>query len=169
MKIWRGILWLAVVGWMAFMFGMSAKTSTQSSQISGSVIESVVSAVVPGYEKMDEPARQSLVARWQTLVRKTAHFGEYGVLGMLLFGALSTHRMDGRFRLFLAGWLCLLYALSDEIHQAFVPGRGPGLLDVCLDFAGAMTGILLLWGILRAVSQRRERKKGQLSQKKQDF
>lgn len=155
MKIVRGILWVAVAGWMAVIFFMSAKTSAQSSQISGSVIGAVVSVVVPGFDQMEEPDREALIAQWQTLVRKGAHFGEYCLLGLLLYGALCTHRLNGRFRLFLAGWLCLLYALGDEIHQAFVPGRGPGVFDVCLDFAGAMTGILLLWGILRFLRRRR--------------
>ncbi len=37
--------------------------------------------------------------------------------------------------------ICILYAISDEVHQSFVPGRGPGVMDVLIDSAGAMVGI----------------------------
>ena len=37
--------------------------------------------------------------------------------------------------------VCVLYAISDEVHQMFVPGRGPGIKDVLIDSAGATVGI----------------------------
>ncbi|MDY6314114.1 MAG: VanZ family protein, partial [Clostridia bacterium] len=43
-----------------------------------------------------------------------------------------------------------LYAASDEFHQLFVPGRSGEFRDVCLDSAGALTGILifiLIWSV----------------------
>jgi VanZ family protein len=39
--------------------------------------------------------------------------------------------------------ICVLYAISDEIHQSFVPGRGPSIIDVFIDSTGAITGIIL--------------------------
>ena len=56
---------------------------------------------------------------------------------------------------------CLLYAASDEIHQIF-SNRGASVKDVMIDFAGAVTGILLLraiLGMIRAAKRRRERRK----------
>ncbi len=37
--------------------------------------------------------------------------------------------------------VCVLYAISDEVHQMFVPGRGPGIKDVLIDSVGATVGI----------------------------
>ena len=37
--------------------------------------------------------------------------------------------------------LCIGYAITDELHQAFVPGRTPKLLDVLIDSSGASLGI----------------------------
>jgi VanZ family protein len=54
---------------------------------------------------------------------------------------------------------CLLYAISDEVHQIF-SNRGASAKDVVIDFAGAVTGILLLraiLGIVRAAKRRREK------------
>jgi VanZ family protein len=36
---------------------------------------------------------------------------------------------------------CVLYAVSDEVHQLFVPGRGAQVTDVLIDNAGAFVGI----------------------------
>jgi len=75
------------------------------------------------------------------LLRKAAHFTEFLGLGMCLawlHGMLG----KGRFRPFLWG---VLAAAADEIIQRFVPGRGPSVRDVCIDSAGVLTGIILLW------------------------
>ena len=39
--------------------------------------------------------------------------------------------------------MCVLYAISDEVHQFFVPGRGPQAKDVFIDSAGAVVGICM--------------------------
>jgi len=44
---------------------------------------------------------------------------------------------------FLAGLICVGYAISDEIHQIFVPGRGPQIKDVLIDSGGAAVGIFI--------------------------
>ena len=75
------------------------------------------------------------------LLRKTAHFSEFTALGMCLawrYGMLQ----QGRLRPFLWG---VLTASVDETIQRFVPDRGPSLKDVCIDSAGVLTGIILLW------------------------
>ena len=75
------------------------------------------------------------------LLRKVAHFTEFAALGMCLswlHGMLG----KGRVRPFLWG---VLAAATDETIQMFVPGRGPAVKDVCIDSAGVLTGIILLW------------------------
>lgn len=74
------------------------------------------------------------------LAKKAAHVFEYAVLSLLLYRALRAH---GR-----SGWWCVLgvglYALSDELHQSFVPGRGAAFRDVFIDLATAGAMVLLL-------------------------
>jgi VanZ family protein len=72
---------------------------------------------------------------WDLVLRKLAHAAEYAVLGALLQRALN--------RPALAFVLGTLYALSDEIHQSFVPGRQGSPLDVALDAAGVAVGVAL--------------------------
>lgn len=75
------------------------------------------------------------------MLRKIAHVAEYAVLGALL--ARATARAN------LAFALGTLYAISDEIHQSFVPGRAGSPLDVAIDAVGVTIGVAL-WQLARA-------------------
>ena len=75
------------------------------------------------------------------LLRKMAHFTEFAALGMLL-AWLHGMLQKGKLRPFLWG---VLAASVDETIQRFVPDRGPSVKDVCIDSAGVLTGIILLW------------------------
>ena len=83
------------------------------------------------------------------LVRKLAHLSIY----LVLF--VWSYRLD-RFYWPQAGWpwrallWCLLYAISDEIHQMYVPGRGPHVYDVLIDLGGALLG----WGAIRVYEKK---------------
>jgi VanZ family protein len=83
---------------------------------------------------------------WDFVLRKLAHALEFAVLGLLLARALG--------RAGVAFALGALYAVSDEIHQSFVPGRAASLRDVLLDSAGVAAGVLC-WLL---VTQRRQRR-----------
>ena len=75
------------------------------------------------------------------LLRKLAHFSEFAALGMCL-AWLHGMLQKGKIRPFLWGALA---AAVDETIQVFVPDRGPSIRDVCIDSAGVLTGIILLW------------------------
>ena len=75
------------------------------------------------------------------LLRKVAHFTEFTALGMCL-GWLHGMLGKGKVKPFLWG---MLAAAADETIQMFVPDRGPAVKDVCIDSAGVLTGIILLW------------------------
>ena len=78
---------------------------------------------------------------WDLLLRKLAHAAEFGVLGALLLRAVD--------RAGVAFALGVLYAVSDELHQAFVPGRMGSPLDVAIDTVGVACGVLLLQRAIR--------------------
>jgi VanZ family protein len=81
---------------------------------------------------------------------KVAHFGAYALLGALLaFGAFRTGAP-----LAVAIAIGVLYGASDEIHQMFVPGRSPDVLDWAADAAGVITACYLYtrWRSRRAAA-----------------
>jgi VanZ family protein len=81
------------------------------------------------------PSLSSGLGTWDFVLRKLAHVTEYAILGALLARALPD------FPALLAG---IAYAATDELHQHFVPGRQGALLDLGIDAAGVLVGILLL-------------------------
>lgn len=71
------------------------------------------------------------------MLRKAVHLVAFGLLAVLLYLGLG-----GRLR---AAWLLTaVYAASDEIHQAFVPGRTASMMDVGIDAAGAFLALLII-------------------------
>lgn len=83
-------------------------------------------------------------------VDKVAHFGAYALLGGLLAFAADRSRLP----LSLAAAIGILYGASDEIHQMFVPGRSPDVLDWAADVAGVALACLLYsrWRSRRAAA-----------------
>jgi VanZ family protein len=75
---------------------------------------------------------------WDTLVKKGGHILGYGLLALAYWFGL---RFDSR-RRWLALLLAVLYALTDEFHQSFVPGRHPSWVDA-LGFDGGGAAIAL--------------------------
>lgn len=83
------------------------------------------------------------VKKMRVLIRKFAHLGLYTALGMLvyiglkmMFTGLSRRRVV-LLTLLLSG----LYAVTDEIHQYFVPGRAARVEDVLIDLSGVVIGM----------------------------
>lgn len=90
---------------------------------------------------------------------KVAHGGAYGIWGGLAFASLEllAHPRSRGARAFLAQLAAILYGTSDEVHQAFVPGRSSDGWDLVADSAGAFLAIALaaLWCAWREKAQRR--------------
>ncbi len=77
---------------------------------------------------------------------KLAHAAVYAVLGFLLARAfVHQHRLPlWRLHYHRATlWSGFLYGISDELHQAFVPGRTPDITDVLADLVGVWIGWLI--------------------------
>ncbi|UCC89248.1 MAG: VanZ family protein [Anaerolineales bacterium] len=93
-----------------------------------------------------QPKLPSPPSPWlDMLLKKGAHFGAYGILAFWWWRALSAGAVAGRAALGLAFAVSVLYGLSDEFHQSFVPGRSARLLDALIDAAGAATVLGVLW------------------------
>jgi VanZ family protein len=86
------------------------------------------------------PSLATSLGFWDLVLRKLAHATEYAILAALLLRAMEE----------LPAWaLSVAYAISDELHQHFVPGRAGRPLDVAIDATGALAGILLARRLLR--------------------
>jgi VanZ family protein len=115
--------WIPVMIWGALIFTLS--TSAFSAYNTSRVIDPILKWLIPGISG-------AAVDVCHMLVRKCAHFTEYGILFWLLVRGPMAQRP------YLALMLCVVYALTDEGHQVFVPGRTASLYDVALDSSGAL-------------------------------
>ncbi len=92
-------------------------------------------------------------------LRKLAHFAEYTLLGIHLFFFPSVFGRGRKRECLSALAAGALVALTDELVQAFVPGRGSSLWDCAIDFGGVLFGhvlVLLCFILKKAISKKEE-------------
>lgn len=143
-RIWTA----AVIVCVLLIFHNSLTPADLSSQQSGWVLETIWKVL--GWLGLD--------GTWVTefMVRKTAHFTEYTVLGILLWNCIRSWRPPVRLWLAVHAWLGVLIPLTDETFQLFTDGRSGEVADVWLDAAGVCFGTVIavvLWKILRRKRQ----------------
>ena len=142
---------------MIFIFVQSALPADLSQQESNFIVRYLAQRL-----HMDEDLLSFIV-------RKCAHFTEYMILGISVKVTADdllrqSRRADIQSRT--AGILCpwcigALYAVSDEIHQSFVPGRSCELRDMIIDSCGVLTGVLIIWNVNRTRASDDQKTAGQ--------
>ena len=139
--------WLPVMLWMCLIFGASSdiKSVQHTDGMLGQIFRRLHINVTPDQ-----------LEHVRFVVRKLAHMTEYGVLALLVWRALrgpEHARGWSNKSAALALTICLLYAATDEFHQAFVPGRSASVRDILID----TTGAALALGFAALITTRRAR------------
>lgn len=129
--------WVPVLVWAA----MISVASTQSfgAEHTSHVILPFLRWLMP------HAGRETLVVIHH-LIRKGGHVFEYAVLSLLVVYGFRAGRKQWRWEW--AGWTLLIvacYAGLDEVHQAFVPGRGSSIWDAGLDTLAGATALVMAW------------------------
>jgi VanZ family protein len=139
------IAWGPVVLWLAIM--LLGSTDLMSADHTSRFLTPLLRWFDPGISPRT-------IAQVHLLVRKAAHVAEYAILSGLLFRALRG--VVGSFwrRAGIAFVPALIFAAADEYHQSFVPSRTSSLGDICIDYAGALLGILMCRAIHLALTRR---------------
>ena len=141
-KLVKIFLWALVILWCGVIFYMSSKTSTQSSEQSGSLIWDLCERFYKTFGEMNEADKAKLVESLQGIIRTLAHICEYGVLGILVRTAFIPYKVKRT--ILIPTLMCMSYSISDEIHQFFVEGRAYQFSDIICDSFGAILGILVV-------------------------
>lgn len=129
--------WLPLLFWMVLIYYLSDQDKDQSRQTSEWVLRLLE------WLSLDPEALRSSGGIW--VVRKLAHFTEYFILYQLAWRVAGLY-LQGGWRWWLPWLGCVLYAATDEYHQAFVPGRGASPWDVGIDSLGALVGMAVRYG-----------------------
>lgn len=162
----RVIIAVLLVINLSFIWYNSSKESEDSDRISNSIAKSVEPYMEKGYGSISrgEKIRFDIVHKF---VRKSAHVIEFvpvGALLLMLWLSIFEAGEAGKLRVFVLSAAAavpasFLFAMSDELHQLFVDGRGCCFSDMCIDTLGAFTGYIFIFIIYSIFFNMNKRKK----------
>lgn len=149
---------------MGFIFYMSGNNGTISHEQSTKVVNIIENAQGNQEKSQDESkdkavsssdssqvnknninVQQVEASNLDHIVRKNAHAFMYMVLAILVSTALFSYNKNGKGMIVYILFICLFYAVTDEFHQAFIPGRTSLVSDILVDFMGALIGLAFFY------------------------
>lgn len=128
------------LGWMALIYGFSSQTASESGSLSALIAEPVTRAIMK-LRELPKEKYDALYMQVDSAIRVAAHFTEYAILGILM--TLFCRLLHWR-SLWIPWLICTVFAVTDEWHQYYTPGRASEPKDVLVDSAGVICGIILL-------------------------
>ena len=112
---------IPAVVWMAFIYYSSSQTGDDV----GSMMQ-IIQAVFPFIEDLN-----------------FMHFVTYFILAACFDFAFNDYSRKSKYKVLIV-LLCVLYGITDEIHQSFVGGRTPDIVDIRNDGIGALIFVLMV-------------------------
>ena len=140
---------------MIIIYMFSSQNGNSSSELSSSFSSIVYSSIEFFANYLNLNINNISSVGFHTFIRKLAHFSIFLALGFSYYGFFSSLKSTKRIAVYLALTASLVYAISDEFHQLFVPSRGPSVTDVCIDFAGSIVGVFICYIFYRLISHLR--------------
>ncbi len=145
-----------LIFWVGFIFSFSSDSGEVSQNKSNQVIESAVEWISKITHHTYRPEDiEKIIKKVSYVVRKTAHFLEYFILGILVINVFKDYRPLERKSLLLLFLVCVFYAMTDEFHQLFVVERSGQFTDVVIDSFGSFTGIFLYYQLFLRRAKKR--------------
>jgi VanZ family protein len=141
---WPALAWAVVIS----IFSTGAFTAENTSRI-----------IIPILRWLLPHAASTTLFAIHHYIRKSAHFTEYFIWGLLVLRGIRAGRPGTRF--VWALWVIAIvacYASLDEFHQRFVPGRTPAVRDVLIDTTGGATAQLAA-ALVMLLGHARDRRK----------
>lgn len=147
-QIKRLIAWSGVFIWMFLIFYLSHQPATVSSELSSEMTDKILLII-----DMLAPFLDSTGIDLHSFIRKAAHFIAYFVLGCLVLNAFMQYDWSRWKSIGLTFGMSVAFAISDEFHQVFIPGRSGEVRDVLIDSLGAIVGISFLLFVIKRRSK----------------
>ena len=145
-NILRIISIIFVLAWMITVFMLSHQIAEDSSKTSSNFITVIIKLF---NKDIGQEQLETIMLKVETIVRKLAHFVLYTLGGMLItimFINFKEYITKTKITSFLLG---ATYAITDEIHQLFIPGRSGEIRDVLIDSTGILLGVFIIYLLMR--------------------
>lgn len=142
-KIFNIIL---IVIWMITIFVFSGQQGTESGGTSRKFTVAIIRIITGKRLELNHPFVEAV----QLVIRKLAHFTIYAIGGFLIMNYTYSMEKTIKQKILFSIALGGSYAITDEIHQFFVPGRSAQIFDVCIDTLGVIVGIFV-YSLIRKI------------------
>lgn len=130
---------ILIVIWMITIFIFSGQQGTESGDTSRKFTVAIIQILTGKNLGIDDPFVEGV----QLIIRKLAHFTIYAIGGFLIMNYAYTTDNTMKQKILYSIGFGGGYAISDELHQFFVPGRSGNIFDVGIDTLGVMTGVFV--------------------------
>lgn len=130
-KLLKYISIALVIIWMSIVFMLSSQTGKKSENTSNNFTKAIFKNDIS-----DEQVRNL-----SYIVRKIAHFTLYTIGGILICLCLLLNIKSTKYIYFISFVIGLIYAITDEFHQLFIPNRSGEIKDVIIDSLGILLGV----------------------------
>lgn len=135
---------ILVLLWMIIVFMLSGQVAVESSDISNSVTRWLIKVI---FNNISEQQIDALILKLDPVIRKLAHFTLYMIGGILNLNLVNEYKERMKYTKITSIIIGVTYAITDELHQCFVPGRSAEIRDVYIDSLGILLGVLIMSGL----------------------
>lgn len=162
-NICRRIFIILTFAVMVTIFILSAQDADRSSDTSSFLTKIAVKILYSDYDSAAPEIQQEMWSKASFMVRKTAHFSIYALLGFCASFAVGKRKL---FTLKSLGVILFgfAYAASDEFHQRFVEGRSCEFRDMMIDTGGVTAGMVISLVIMGIIAYIARKRRGEVSE-----
>lgn len=138
-KIKQIINIILVLIWMIIVFSFSNEKGNESSNTSRGFTIKIIQLI------LNKPIEENeiLINNIEKVIRKLAHYSIYTVGGFLIINSVYGIQAKTKGKVIGSISFGMIYAVTDELHQFFVPGRSARIFDVGIDTLGVITGVCI--------------------------
>ena len=148
MKIKKIITLILIILWMILIFYLSNQIANESSKLSGGLTRKILEVLhILDGKTIEE---QAII---ETIIRKLAHFTLYAIGGILILLHINLYKISDKNKVIISCSIGTAYAITDELHQLFVPGRSGEIRDVFIDSFGIIIGIIIIRLLLKMIKR----------------
>lgn len=137
---------ILILIWMIIVFKFSAQKGEESGNTSRSFTVTIIQMITGKSVIENNPLLEMI----ETIIRKLAHYTMYTIGGFLIMNYAYSTDKNMKQKILYSITAGGIYAITDELHQFFVPERSARIFDVGIDTLGVITGVLI-YIILRKV------------------
>ena len=127
--------------WMGIIFNFSSDNGEDSSSKSEQLLIKICEIIKR--DKLSIEEQEKIISKFGKPIRKMAHMFSYFILSILSFLLIYRFYKLEPITIVYTLIFCIIYAITDEIHQYFIPDRVASILDIIIDTCGAIIFLII--------------------------